>query len=208
MKAYAAGIVSGIGDQQFAPDQTTNREQIATMIYRAVTYIEQQSGKTFAEKNADLSAYTDRDSVSDWAAEGVGVLASNGIMKGTSDTTLSPRRHPARWSRACCWRCACSTLQNKPAPLRRLPRTPPEKVPLRARPPEGKAGLSLSGQARGAFPEGTYTKRDTKGDTQKRGRRGRKTPPPPFFPPPGQQGKKARRKSLHFCGGPLALAEN
>ena len=90
LKAYAAGIVSGVGDQQFAPDQTTNREQIATMIYRAVTYIEQQSGKTFAEKNADLSAYTDRDSVSDWAAEGVGVLANNVIMKGTSDTTLSP----------------------------------------------------------------------------------------------------------------------
>ena len=60
------------------------------MIYRAVTYIEQQSGEAFAEKNADLSAYTDRDSVSDWAAEGVGVLANNGIMKGTSDTTLSP----------------------------------------------------------------------------------------------------------------------
>ena len=90
LKAYAAGIVSGVGDGQFAPDRTTNREQIATMIYRAITYIEQETGKTFTEKNTDLAGYTDQGSVSTWATEAVGVLANNGIMKGTSDTVLSP----------------------------------------------------------------------------------------------------------------------
>ena len=34
--------------------------------------------------------FSDKNDVSDWAAESVAVLAENGIMKGTSDTTLSP----------------------------------------------------------------------------------------------------------------------
>ncbi len=90
LKAYAAGIVSGVGNGRFAPDQTTNREQIAAMIYRAITYTETETGKVFTTKNADLSKFTDKAKVSAWAAEGVGVLAGNGIMMGTSETTLSP----------------------------------------------------------------------------------------------------------------------
>lgn len=90
LKAYAAGIVSGVGNGKFAPDQTTNREQIAAMVYRAITYIEKETGRAFATKNADLTRFTDKADVSAWAAEGVGVLANNGIMKGTSDTALSP----------------------------------------------------------------------------------------------------------------------
>jgi len=38
-----------------------------------------------------IDKYDDRGEVSDWAVDGVGVLAANGIMKGTSDTTLSPK---------------------------------------------------------------------------------------------------------------------
>ena len=91
LKAYAAGIVSGVGEGKFEPETTTNREQIATMIYRAVVYMETQSGAEFTEKTTTLTGYTDSASVSDWATEGVAVLANNGIMKGTSDTTLAPQ---------------------------------------------------------------------------------------------------------------------
>lgn len=91
LKAYAAGIVNGIGDGTFTPEQTTNREQIAAMLYRAVQYIEQNGGKSLAVKTTDISKYTDNAQVSSWAKDGVGVLAANGVMKGTSDTTLSPK---------------------------------------------------------------------------------------------------------------------
>lgn len=91
LKAYAAGIVSGVGDNKFAPDTTTNREQIAAMIYRAITYIEKETGKAFTTKTTDLAKFTDNSDVSSWAMESVGVLASNGIMSGTSATTLSPK---------------------------------------------------------------------------------------------------------------------
>lgn len=91
LQAYQAGIVDGVGDNKFNPKQTTNREQIATMITRAVAYIKAETGTDLAPVAGDLSKYTDKAQVSGWAVDGVGLLASNGIMKGTSDTTLSPK---------------------------------------------------------------------------------------------------------------------
>ena len=91
LKADQAGIVDGVGNSKFAPTQTTNREQIATMIARAIAYIKAETGVDPAPPAGDLSKYTDKTRVSGWAVDGVGLLASNGIMKGTSDTTLSPK---------------------------------------------------------------------------------------------------------------------
>ena len=91
LKAYAAGIINGVGDgKTFAPDDTTNREQIALMLYRAAQYVKNNGGKAIPDMGTDISKYTDRDSVSLWAKEAVGALANNGVMKGSSDTTLSP----------------------------------------------------------------------------------------------------------------------
>lgn len=89
--AASAGIVNGVGGNKFAPDTPTNREQIATMIHRAIRYVKEQTGTDLAPLPASLQAYTDKDEVSGWAVEGVGVLAANNIMKGTSDTTLSSK---------------------------------------------------------------------------------------------------------------------
>lgn len=89
--ASAAGIVSGVGNDMFDPKQTTNREQIATMVARAIDYIGEESGVDLAPVAADISRFTDKGDVSSWAVEGVGTLAANGIMSGTSATTLSPK---------------------------------------------------------------------------------------------------------------------
>lgn len=90
-QAYGAGIVSGMGDKVFAPTTATNREQIGKMIANAVSYIEQQTGRELTPNAADLSRFTDKDQVSSWAVDGMGVLAANNIMGGTSDTTLAPK---------------------------------------------------------------------------------------------------------------------
>ena len=88
--AAAMGIVTGVGNNKFDPKTTTNREQIATMLCRAIQYIEEATGETYLGAPADLGQFSDRAEISNWAAEGVGLLAANGIMKGTSDTTASP----------------------------------------------------------------------------------------------------------------------
>ena len=89
--AAGAGIVQGVGNGKFDPNATANREQIATMLYRALGYIKTQTGTDLTPKVGSISAYTDKNEVSTWAVEGVGALAANGIMKGTSNTTLSPQ---------------------------------------------------------------------------------------------------------------------
>ena len=90
LKASQTGIVNGVGEGKFEPKTTTNREQIATMIFRAIQYVEKDTGKVVAPNAGSLAGFTDKDAVSSWAAEGVGTLAANNIMNGTSDTELSP----------------------------------------------------------------------------------------------------------------------
>lgn len=91
LKAYEAGIITGVGEGKFAPKNTTNREQIATMIYRATQYLAEQTGENLTPNAGSIEGFTDKASISSWAAEGVGKLAANDIMKGTSATTASPK---------------------------------------------------------------------------------------------------------------------
>jgi len=91
LKASAAGIVNGVGQGKFDPDATTNREQIATMIARAIAYLEQEGGKKYAPEAASVEKFSDKGDISAWAVDGVGLLAANGIMNGTGETTCSPK---------------------------------------------------------------------------------------------------------------------
>lgn len=91
LAASAAGLVSGVGEGKFDPDAVTNREQIATMVARAIGYLDGLTGKTLAPKAANIDKFTDKGQVSSWAVDGVGILAANDIMSGTSSTTLSPK---------------------------------------------------------------------------------------------------------------------
>ena len=92
LKAYAAGIVDGVNKTSFAPDLTTNREQIATMVARAIKYINTENGVDLAPKAANLDKFTDKNQVSGWAKDGMGLLTANGIMKGANDTTVAPKK--------------------------------------------------------------------------------------------------------------------
>lgn len=93
-KGAAAGIIEGVEDgSKFAPDTVVTREQLATMLYRAVRYIESQTGTTILilTEQGSLSGYTDAAQVSPWAQEAMAALHTAGILKGTSGTTLSPK---------------------------------------------------------------------------------------------------------------------
>lgn len=92
LKAYAAGITTGTGNgTAFSPESNITREQIATMLVRAVAAVEKEKGKAVLTATGDLSSYTDAAAVSPWAKDGVTALNAAGIMKGTSATTLSPQ---------------------------------------------------------------------------------------------------------------------
>ncbi len=93
LKAHKAGIINGTTDTTFSPEDNATREQIATMIYKAILVIEESTNTTFTTKNSNLTGYIDQGNLSVWAKDAVGILANNGIMSGTSSDTLSPKEN-------------------------------------------------------------------------------------------------------------------
>lgn len=91
LKAFNAGIINGTSESEFSPYASLTREQLATMIWRTVNYIQKETKKEKLSAGGDVSGYTDASAVSDYAREAVAALAKNDIMKGTSDTELSPK---------------------------------------------------------------------------------------------------------------------
>ncbi|MBR3942862.1 MAG: S-layer homology domain-containing protein [Clostridia bacterium] len=91
--AWAAdeGIVLGTGDGLFAPEEAITREQIAVILYKYAKMKGEDVSKT-----ASLDSYADKSDVSDWATDAMGWALGLGLIKGTSDTTLSPGDNATR----------------------------------------------------------------------------------------------------------------
>ena len=72
------GIMNGTGADTFSPDDTITRGQFATMFYRLAG----------SPEASETSKFTDL--TQDWYKKAVSWAAANGIINGTSDTTISP----------------------------------------------------------------------------------------------------------------------
>ena len=86
--AWAAdnGIINGYGNNTFGPDDLITREQMAAMLYN---YAEMLGYDTSAR--ADLNSYSDSASVSSWAEDVMSWANAEGLISGTSATTLDPQ---------------------------------------------------------------------------------------------------------------------
>ncbi|MBQ8391722.1 MAG: S-layer homology domain-containing protein, partial [Clostridia bacterium] len=91
--AWAAsnGIVSGVSKTEFAPDSDISREQMALIIYRFA----KMQGYNIGDE-ADVSAFADAESVSDWALDAMKWANKTKLITGTSETTLSPKATATR----------------------------------------------------------------------------------------------------------------
>ncbi len=85
--AASLGIVDGMGDGTFQPNQNVTREQVAVMVYR---YTKNSLGWDVSEKGS-LTKFSDRKKVSDWATEGLTWAVGAGILNGKDDGTLDPQ---------------------------------------------------------------------------------------------------------------------
>ena len=83
--AAAQNIVTGYGDGTFGPEEDITREQMAAILYRYAQYKEYIS----VEKG-DLSAFTDGDTVSDWAQTAMEWAVGNGVLSGKGNNLLDP----------------------------------------------------------------------------------------------------------------------
>ena len=91
--AYREGIVEGIGADSFVPGAYISREQMAVMLFRFAEYagLDISVPSTF-----NWNRFIDRDNVSDWAEDAMRWAVHNGIIIGTSPTTLSPQGTASR----------------------------------------------------------------------------------------------------------------
>ena len=91
--AWAAenGVVTGNADGSFNPNGAITREQIAVILYR---YAQQKGYDT--SKKADLSAFADAGSVSDYAKEAMAWANASGLINGMDESSLAPRGNATR----------------------------------------------------------------------------------------------------------------
>lgn len=81
LKCYKAGIMLGDG-KNANPEALISREEAMVMLCRALGIK--------PDDNADLSAFEDSESVSDWAVPYVSALINKGIVGGVAEGILSP----------------------------------------------------------------------------------------------------------------------
>ena len=86
--AWAAenGLVSGVGDDRFAPHDALTREQMALILYRYAQY----KSRDVQVDGEPLEAFLDGDAISSWAVEAMAWAVDAGLLSGTGDNLLSP----------------------------------------------------------------------------------------------------------------------
>ena len=77
------GIVTGVGDGYFAPNNGITREQAAVLISRLAYAI----GQPLA---AAAPTFADNNQISDWAVDAVGQIQATGIMGGVGGNLFAP----------------------------------------------------------------------------------------------------------------------
>jgi hypothetical protein len=88
-RMYSAGIMSGIGNGKFGPNELLTREQAATMINNLFD---------FCSKSLPASAptFADSGSISSWAKDAVGKVQAAGIMSGVGYNQFAPKDNYTR----------------------------------------------------------------------------------------------------------------
>ncbi|WP_178024407.1 S-layer homology domain-containing protein [uncultured Paenibacillus sp.] len=84
--AYANGIVQGVDDHRFAPDQPITREQMAVMAANALHLEKPKAGLSFA----------DGERISSWAKDAIEAVTERGIFSGYPDRTIRPQAQATR----------------------------------------------------------------------------------------------------------------
>ncbi|MBQ6678058.1 MAG: S-layer homology domain-containing protein [Clostridia bacterium] len=83
--AKETGVVNGLTETTFGPDEYITREQLATMLFRFSS-----SAPVSVPERADLEPFADGETVSGWADEAVRWAVEAGLMNGTDGNRLDP----------------------------------------------------------------------------------------------------------------------
>ncbi len=92
LKAVAAGVTSGKGENTFAPEDKITRQEICVMLNKVIQYVDQVKGTTtLTNTSTQLDAkFTDGGEIASWASNAVALLTNNGLMSGKGEGKVAP----------------------------------------------------------------------------------------------------------------------
>lgn len=90
--AVAAGIVQGDANGRFRPNDPITRQEMATMMQRAMTY----AGYQPSPSGTELNKFADRAKVSSWAKNAMNACIQAGIISGSTDKKIHPLDNTTR----------------------------------------------------------------------------------------------------------------
>ena len=91
--ASSTGVVKGVDNSSFSPDDPITREQAAAMLQRYAAFAK-ESNPLWNETN--ILSYDDFDSISEWAIPAIQWAAGADVMKGRTDSTINPSENITR----------------------------------------------------------------------------------------------------------------
>lgn len=92
LKANQLGIVAGVGNNKFAPQVLINREQMAAMLYRAVTVL--KPGVDLS--TAGAPTFADEKEIEAYFVENVKFMAKSGLIGGVGNNKFAPKSTSTR----------------------------------------------------------------------------------------------------------------
>jgi len=87
------GIVKGVSETEFAPDDNITREQIAAIMHR---YAQYKGYDVSVGESTNILSYDDFDSISEYAIAAMQYACGSGLIKGKSESTLNPLDNATR----------------------------------------------------------------------------------------------------------------
>lgn len=87
LKAFALGITQGTSATAFSPNVLINREQCATMLFRAIKAIKPDGDYSIA----GVPDFPDQKNISSYAVDGTKFMSKLGIIKGDSTGNFMPK---------------------------------------------------------------------------------------------------------------------
>ncbi|MBQ2764806.1 MAG: S-layer homology domain-containing protein [Firmicutes bacterium] len=91
--AESEGIVMGISEDTFAPDDLVTREQLVTMIYR---FAKESGMDVSVGEDTNILSYADAETISEWAMDAMQWAVGSDLIEGRGDGILAPKENCTR----------------------------------------------------------------------------------------------------------------
>ena len=88
------GIVEGLPGNRFAPSDSVNRQQFATMLFRYADRMTDMD--TSVRQGSQWTSFTDRGQIQNWALPALTWANQHGFVQGRTSTTIAPNHTATR----------------------------------------------------------------------------------------------------------------